>query len=145
MCLCVCASAFTSADGSESWTLRSKAGAGDVVAMVTVNMATVLCVTCCPLGKRWRSFRREEGRRGRERDVRGALCSFSVFACVLVSLAPSLPAALLSGFHQFDKSFSSRPLAPPDGREQLLCLSLTKPQTLHAVISRFLENANEMH
>lgn len=60
----MCASAFTSADGRECWTLRSEAGAGDVVVMVTMSMATVLRVTCCPLGKRGWSFRGEEGRWG---------------------------------------------------------------------------------
>lgn len=105
---------FTSAYWGECWTLWSKAGATDVVVMVIVGVATILFVARCPMGKGGRCFRGEEGRWGWQRDVWCALCPLSHFGPFLVMVSSSLSAALLSRFNQFDQSFGSRPLAPPD-------------------------------
>lgn len=99
---------FTSADWSQTWTLWSQAGAGAVVAVVTVR------VTSCAFGNGRRRLGRQQRGRGGQGEVRCALGSFSDFVGLLVSVASSLPAALLPGFDQFDQSFGSGPLAPPD-------------------------------
>lgn len=85
---------FTSADGRESGAVRS-------------DVAAVLHVTDGSQRDRRRSFGREEGRRRRQGDVRGALCPVGLFRVALPA------AALLPGLDEFGQSFGSGPLALP--------------------------------
>lgn len=89
---------LTSADGCEGGAVRA-----DVVAV-----AAVLHVAHGPLRNRGRRFGRQEGGRGRQGDVRGALCPIGLLGVALPA------AALLPWFDQLDQSFGSRPLAFPD-------------------------------